>query len=129
MASSFLETLQKSTIPDNTSAALDILNEFCGAIRDYTGHRLECWLVPGFLVDLGQEWRVTLKPKSRDYEQILLRAYVPMDAFPTSLDLYGESLLTCSNEATLRKNLANFLKTRTVVETILFLSKQGVSAE
>lgn len=125
MASSFLETLQKNTIPDNTSVALDILNEFCAAIREYTNQKLECWLTPGFLVNSGQEWRVLLKPQSRDYEQILLRAYVPLDGFPTSLDLYGEALTTCSNEAALRRHLANFLKTKAVVETILFLSKQA----
>ncbi len=125
MASSFLETLQKNTIPDHSSVALDILHEFCEAIREYTNHQLECWLKPGFLVNSGQEWRVILKPKSRDYEQVLLRAYVPLDGFPTSLDLYGESMISCSNEAALRKNLANFLTTKTVVETILFLSKQA----
>lgn len=129
MANSFLETLKQNTIPDNTPAAVDILNEFCGAIREYTYQKLECWLMPGFTVNLGQEWRVMLKPKSRDYEQILLRAYIPLDGFPTSLDLYGEVLTTCKNEAYLRKNLANFLKTRTVLETILFLSKQAENAQ
>lgn len=129
MANSFLETLQKNAIPDKTSAALDILNEFCEAIRDYTERRLECWLASGFIVDYGQEWRVMLKPRSRDYEQILLRAYIPLDGFPTTLDLYDEALITCSGEAALRKNLANFLKTRTIVETISFLAKQGASDE
>jgi hypothetical protein len=125
MASSFLETLKQNTIPDNTPAAVDVLNEFCGAIREYTSERLECWLTPGFPVNLGQEWRVMLKPKSRNYEQILLRAYIPLDGFPTSLDLYGEALTVCRSETSLRNNLASFLKTKTVLETILFLSKQA----
>ena len=129
MANSFLETLQKNTIPDNTSVALDVLDEFCDAIRAYTNYKLECWRVSGFSVNLGQEWRIMLKPRSRDYEQILLRSYVPMDGFPTSLDLYGEAMITCNNETTLRKNLANFLKTKTVVETILNLSKQGTNVD
>jgi hypothetical protein len=125
MANSFLETLQQNTIPDHTSVALDVLNEFCAAIREYTDQKLECWLIPGFSVNLGQEWRVMLKPWSRDYEHILLRAYVPLSGFPTSLDLYGENLNTCSSEAILRKNLANFLKTKTVGETISLLTKEA----
>lgn len=129
MANSFLETLQQNIIADNTSPALDILDEFCDAIRGFTNHRVDCWRISGFSVNLGQEWKIMLKPRSRDYEQTLLRAYVPLEGFPTSLDLYGENIVTCRSEAVLRQKLADFLKIKTVVETILILSKQGADTE
>jgi len=129
MANSFLETLQKNTIADHTSVALDILDEFCDAIRAYTGNRLECWRTPGFSVNMGQEWKIMLKPRARSYEQILLRAYVPIEGFPASLDLYDDSIVTCNDEAALRRHLANFLKTKAIIETIMILSKQAADAE
>jgi hypothetical protein len=125
MTTSFLEILENNTVKDNTSAALDILEEFCKAIRDYTGQRLECWLSQGFLVNMGQEWRVMVKPVSRDFEQILLRAYVPLNGFPAWLDIYDEEPIRCVDDASLRENLAGFLRQDTIIETILFLKKQA----
>ena len=124
MANDFLETLQRNPVQDNTSPALDILNEFCDAIRDYKPH-LECWLQAGFPVNYGQEWRVMIKPKSRDYEQILLRAYVPLNGFPAWLDLSDEEPVKCADEGALRQNLDDFLRQEETLETILFLSKQA----
>ena len=125
MADSFLQTLEKVAIEDKTSVALSVLNEFCQAIRDYTEQKLECGAKQGFLVNLGQEWKVIIKPAGRDFEQILLRAYVPFSGFITTLDLYGDALIACHDEAELRENLAEFLRSKTIVETLLFLKKQA----
>lgn len=125
MAESFLQTLREVSVVDKTSVALDILDEFCQAIRDYTEQKLECGVKQGFLVNMGQEWRVIIKPAGRDFEQILLRAYIPLGGFPTELDLYDDALVRCGSEDELRANLASFLQRKTIVETILFLKKQA----
>lgn len=125
MADSFLQTLEKVSIQDNTPAAKNILLEFCRAIRDFTQHKLECGAKEGFLVNMGQEYRVVVKPVGRDFEQILLRAYIPFTGFPTILDIYDDELISCRDAEELRTQLDAFLQRKQIIETILFLKKQA----
>lgn len=133
MTSEFYTTLAENTTAgiSGQTAVLDVLNEFCESIQKYGNspelakrlaiqekvpvvplatHRVECILERGMLVTMGQEWRVKLRATQRNYEQILLRAYVSVKGYPVMLDLYEEDMIECKREATLRRHLKEFLK-------------------
>lgn len=122
MENEFLKTLQKKPLTKSKEASLQVIDGFCQSIRDYTEQKVECWREPGFATNFGQEWRVTIKPVTGTYQQVLFRAYIPLDAYPVEIDLYGGDMTTCANESTLRKALNRFLGLQTVRETIEYLS-------
>jgi hypothetical protein len=123
MANEFLDVLSSAPAVREDPAALAVLDEFCDGIRAFTGERVLCWREPGFITNLGQEWRVLLKPAVRDYQQVLLRAHVPVDAFPVHLDLYEEAMVVCADAASLREQLKRFLQQSSVRETLTYLSR------
>jgi hypothetical protein len=125
MEDDFLKTLLKNPVQRSDEQSLQVIDSFCQSIRDYTSQKVECWREPGFATSFGQEWRVTIKPAARAYQQILFRAYVPLNGYPVQIDLYAGEMTKCANEAALRKVLNNFLKQRTVQETIEYLSNSA----
>lgn len=121
MEDDFLKTLQQNSVKHRDEQALQVLDRFCQSIRDYTYQKVECWREPGFATNFGQEWRVTIKPAARAYQQILFRAYVPLSGYPARIDLYAGEMTECANEAALRRVLNAFLKQKTVQDTIEYL--------
>lgn len=125
MEDDFLKTLQENPVKRRDEQALQVIDRFCQSIRDYTYQKVECWREPGFATNFGQEWRVTVKPTARAYQQILFRAYVPLGGYPVQIDLYAEEMKTCANEAALHRVLNGFLKQKTVKEAIEYLSSSA----
>lgn len=125
MEDDFLKTLLKNPVQQRDEQALQVLDRFCQSIRDYTNQKVECWREPGFVTNFGQEWRITIKPVSRTYQQILFRAYIPLAGYPVQIDLYAGEMTPCSNEAALRRVLNRFLQQQSVQETIEYLSSSA----
>lgn len=122
MENEFLKTLQKNPIRRTNDDSLQVIDRFCQSIQEYTYGKVLCWRERGFATSFGQEWRVTLKPSADGYQQVLFRAYVPLDGYPVQLDLYAEEMKNCSNKSALQKELNIFLQQRAVQETIDYLS-------
>lgn len=133
MGSQFLETLkkgrherEKQSTPARSSqvhAALEVLRQFCSAIKQYADGKLQCYLDAGFHVNMGQEWRVMIEPLGRTTSgYVLLRVYVPETGFPATLNLYEDELVECKTRAQLERELNRFLAKPSVQETIELLS-------
>lgn len=61
-------------------------------------------VTPGFTVNMGQQYKVQVllvgedEKQSSSYTDILFRAYVPLDGYPTVVDLFGEEKRRCKNK-------------------------------
>lgn len=122
MENEFLKTLQKNPVRRTNDDSLQVIDRFCQSIQDYTYGKVLCWRERGFATSFGQEWRVTVKPSADGYQQVLFRAYIPLDGYPVQLDLYAEEMKTCSNKSALQKELNVFLQQSAIQETIDYLS-------
>lgn len=125
MENDFLKTLQKKPLKQSSEASLQVIDQFCQSIREYTNQKVECRRESGFVTNLGQEWRIVINPAVGGYPQVLFRAYVPLGGYPVQIDLYAGELTPCSNETALRKVLNRFLQQQTVQETIQYLSSSA----
>ena len=82
---------------------------------------------PGYQVKTGQQFKVVVAIPSRNFQDVLFRAYVPPTGFPVSLDLYGEEPVRCQDEAALQDQLLQFLA-RAEVKSRLGMLKQMASS-
>jgi hypothetical protein len=64
---------------------------------------------PGYVTKLGQQLRVVVAIPSREFEDVLFRAYVPPGGFPVSLDFFGEDVVECADDAALEREVTGFL--------------------
>ena len=133
------------------AAILEVLNELCEAVADFgnspalaheldlakyegpaklkteeahTNTRIECFLERGYLVNMGQEWRVKIRATRRSYEQILLRAYISSSGYPIMIDLYEEDMIECKTPLSLRKRLKEFLQQPSTSDLITLFAAQ-----
>lgn len=100
---------------------LVVLQELCDAVAQYPGGRLQCSKVPGFVTNLGQEYRIVVKPTTKPFEHLLLRAHIPASGTPIMLDLYDDDLFRCDSPAVLEQQLTSFLErdsTQDVLRTL-----------
>ncbi|HSN99314.1 MAG TPA: hypothetical protein VLS89_13555 [Candidatus Nanopelagicales bacterium] len=75
--------------------------------------RVEMRVEPGFLVNMGQQLNLVVAIDG--FRDTLFRAYVPVDGFPVTLDLFGEEGFVCKDEAELKATLIDFLKKKEVL--------------
>ena len=127
MADDFETALRDGrTMAASGSRAADarrVLEEFCEGVVESTDNQVRCRLVPGFSVNLGQEWRVVVQA-AEGPEQILLRAYIDPRGFPVHLDVYDEELVESGDEGQLRTALLQFSRRETTAVTLLGLAPQ-----
>ncbi len=120
----YLDVLQHQPKPrPEQKLVLEMLQSFCDAIQKFKQGHLLCSLDPGFSTNWGQEWRPTLKSLTKNFEHVLLRAYVPAAGFPVMLDLYEKQIRSCATPDELDTDLKRFLKQENVVATIETLSR------
>jgi hypothetical protein len=107
----FLDAVRQAAQPPQNlhQEVMDVLQEFCDAVATYPNGRLQCLRVPGFVTNLGQEYRIIVKSQPRNFEHLLLRAHVPSGGLPVLLDLYDEDLIPCKAIPDLRQTLLDFL--------------------
>jgi len=92
-------------------------------IEEFTNKRVTCSAIPGFTVDIGQEWRIVLSPAAKpSFSWILLRAYLPPDGFPVTLNVYDDEMTECKKSTELQKALTEYLQNPNVQESINTLS-------
>jgi hypothetical protein len=111
MTNRFLEALAQ-TPPASTQfdEVLNVLDEFAQAVDTFTKGKVHVTREPGFLVSVGQEYRILLQSASGGPVQPMFRVYVPLQGYPVNLDLHQDRLLPCEDRPALEIALEEFLK-------------------
>ncbi|MBM3498394.1 MAG: hypothetical protein FJX74_06950 [Armatimonadetes bacterium] len=100
--------------------ALAVLDEFCKLVEAKTG--VKCQLVRGYLVNIGQEWKVMMAAATGGPEYVMLRAYIPATGDTVHLDLYAEELAEARNAEELRVRLEAFVSEPVTQENLRLLA-------
>jgi hypothetical protein len=107
--------LTKRTPEPAFREAVQSLREAAAAIQDAgIVSDAEVRVEPGHLVNLGQQFNMVLTIPSRNFRDVLFRAYVPMDGYPVNLDFFGETPVPCPDQARLESEIVRFLSDRNV---------------
>ena len=105
----FLEALKKSKDDSKDLPGMDVLREFCGAIKQFVGESIECEAVPANVVNHGQEYKVIITYYPSSYSSTLLRAYLNKEGKPF-LDLYDQKgPKPCKDVNEFQQRLRDFL--------------------
>ncbi len=70
---------------------------------------LEVRVEAGHRVNLGQQYSFVVHVPKAGLQDVLLRAYVPKDGFPVTLDLFDDERRKCSTIEELEMTILNFL--------------------
>jgi hypothetical protein len=82
---------------------------------------IEVRIEPGHRVNMGQQYSFVIRVPSLGYRDVLLRAYVPLDGFPVSLDLFEDKHPHCASLEELEASLLEFLRDPDVKRRLLSL--------
>lgn len=114
-----LAALSKEKEREPYNEVVATLLELADAIRRqvFAGVKnVEVGVTPGFTVNMGQQYKVQVRIiDDRDqplaaYTDTLFRAYVPLDGYPTVIDLFGEEKRKCKNKQDLLDTLKVLLR-------------------
>ena len=109
----FSESLGKTQKPEfrqTYEAIRKIADGIRNALSKGRPGKLEVALEPGYLTNMGQQFRLRLSIPARKWEETLLRAYIPVDGFPVKLDLGEEEPVPCRDTAELEQAVLKVLK-------------------
>ncbi|KYF93429.1 hypothetical protein BE17_22240 [Sorangium cellulosum] len=82
---------------------------------------IEVRVEPGHRVNLGQQFLLVVRVPKADLRNVLLRAYVPAEGFPVSLDLFDGQQPRCANLDELEREIIGFLHHPDVKDRLLAL--------
>ncbi len=80
---------------------------------------VEVRLEAGHRVNLGQQYSMVVRVPKEGLRDVLLRAYVPSDGFPVTLDLFEDDHPKCLTLAELENTILTFLGHRDVRQRLL----------
>jgi hypothetical protein len=112
----FVQALHNRPNHTARSGVLQVIERFMRAIEGDTG--AACVLEPGFASNLGKEWRLSIVDPTTRYEWALLRAHVPADGFPVTLDLFADEPAVAGTEAELEQILVRYLSDSTLRDNL-----------
>lgn len=118
MSNVYADILNTSPKPSRVSEPIEELRRFCEGVTVYVGPNGQCILERGYVVNIGQEFKVSLVRTDNQYKLVLLRAYVPPKDFPVYLDSYGDEMIECTALLDLKRELGKFLSTESVQDQI-----------
>ena len=104
-----------------TDESLEILRESARGLARRLGTPAQVRVEPGFSVNMGQQYNIIIRIPMADqpgYTGTLFRAYIPVDGYPVTLDLFGEQGTVCNNSAELTKAILEFLKLANVQQRL-----------
>jgi hypothetical protein len=114
----FLQALKKSKDDSKDLPGLNVLQEFCDAIKQFVGESIACDAVPANSVNYGQEYKVIITYYPSSYSSTLLRAYLNKQGKPY-LDVYDQKgPRACKDVQDLRQKLREFLTGPGVAEML-----------
>ena len=114
----FIAALQESQAGSKDLPGLDVLKDFCAAIKRFVGGPVDCEPIPSHTVNLGQEYKVILTYYPAGYSLALVRAYLNAEGRP-HLDVYdGRGPQSCGDVAGLGTRLRDFLAAPGVADMV-----------
>jgi hypothetical protein len=79
---------------------------------------IEVRIEPGYRVNLGQQYSFVFRVPRASFRDVLLRAYVPVDGFPVTLDLFDDNHPACKTLEELEREIIGFLGHRDVKQRL-----------
>ncbi|MCX7044741.1 MAG: hypothetical protein NTX50_04535 [Candidatus Sumerlaeota bacterium] len=73
---------------------------------------------PSFEVNMGREMKIVIEIPWRKFRTVFFRAYIPIDGFPVTLDLFGDEPIRCLNMDELDRNLGDFLEKPDILSSL-----------
>jgi len=105
-----LKNAQKPEFGQAYKALREIAEGIREALSKGAAGQLDVVLEPGYVTNLGQQYRLRLGIPARKWEETLLRAYIPSEGFPIKLDLGDEEPVTCGDRKQLDDAVLRFMK-------------------
>ncbi len=84
---------------------------------------------PGHLVNMGQQFNILTEIPTRQFRDVLFRAYIPTDGWPVSLDLFDDDFVLCSDEAALEGAIVDFVRRPEIRQRLLTLKELAPNRE
>ena len=78
---------------------------------------------PGFQANIGQQLSMVTVIPSRNYRDVLFRAYVPVEWYPVQLDLLGEELVPCRSREELDDQALKFVQRPEIQSRLAMLAE------
>ena len=100
----------------------DVAQGICEALSKDKSAQLDVELEPGFMTNLGQQYRLRLRIPARKWEETLLRAYIPSGGFPVSLDLGDEQPEACDDKSQLDESILRFMNRPEIAHRMSIIS-------
>jgi hypothetical protein len=82
---------------------------------------IEVSIEPGYRANLGQQYTFVVRVPKAGLRDVLLRAYIPVDGFPVTLDLFDGQQPQCANLDALEMEIIGFLGHSDVKQRLLAL--------
>jgi hypothetical protein len=121
-----LRTKIKGLLRDDreaTAAFKEVLRELralASAIEDsLVPDKITVRVEAGHRVNLGQQYSFVMRVPGADLQDVLLRAYVPGEGFPVTLDLFSDERPKCSSIEALEATILEFLANPDVKQRLL----------
>lgn len=119
----FFVTPLDTTLSGDRKRIMDLLEQFCTEVKEVTQGKVTCSLIPGFLTNLGTEYRATIRSQGQGSDHILFRAHVPTQGLPLYFDFYEEEMKTCDTIEKVGAALADFAQLDSTREALRLLSQ------
>lgn len=76
--------------------------------------KIEICLAQSYHTDIGRQHKVVLRIPEQQYSDILLRAYVPVEGYPVTLDLFDDLCPSCADATAIKSTVKDFLQHKDV---------------
>jgi hypothetical protein len=103
---------EQGAVPDDYDRVVNKLQDLAAGIEASLtsgSATIEVRIEPGYRVNLGQQYSLVLRVPKTGFRDVLLRAYVPVDGFPVSLDLFDDNHPRCDTLEALENEILGFL--------------------
>jgi hypothetical protein len=110
---------ERETAPSAHDQVVSKLQDLAAAIEaSLVPGTIQVRIEPGYRVNLGQQYSFVFRIEKSSFRDVLLRAYVPVDGFPVTLDLFDETHPECSTLDALEAEILAFLGHRDVKQRL-----------
>ena len=91
--------------------ATNALHQLVAALeRALAPGSVQITLEPGYQTNLGLQINAVVRVPARQFQEVLFRAYVPVDGWPVSLDLGDKQPKPCGDVALLTEEFLGFVR-------------------
>jgi hypothetical protein len=111
--------LEDEAAPSDYDAVVGKLQDLAAAIEaSLVPGTIEVRIEPGYRTHLGQQYSFVFRLPKASFRDVLLRAHVPVDGFPVTLDLFDDNHPACKTLEALETEIIDFLGHRDVKQRL-----------